>query len=95
MSGYIDKFFSLKFTLRCTQSILFLLFATGFVDTVGKLTASVIDTGGNLPPVSLILVANLPLVSTIPAVPVANFEGDVVDTEGKFATGVIDTSSAP
>ncbi len=62
----------------------FLLFAAG-----------VIDTGGNLPPVSLILVANLLPVSTIPAVPVTKFAADIVDTEGKFATGVIDTSKMP
>jgi hypothetical protein len=32
--------------------ILFLLFATGVKDNGGKFAASVVDTGGNLPPVS-------------------------------------------
>jgi hypothetical protein len=58
---------------------LFPLFATG-----GKLSAGVVDTGGNMPPVLLTLVANLLQVSTTLAKLVA-----------KFATGVIDTSCAP
>jgi hypothetical protein len=47
-------------------------FATGIVDTGGKFTAGISDT-----------VANLPPVSTTPAVPMA-----------KFATGVVDTGGA-
>jgi hypothetical protein len=43
----------------------------------------------------LILVANLPPVSTTPAVLVAKFVAGVVDTGGKFTTGVVDTSDAP
>jgi hypothetical protein len=46
--------------------------STGVVDTGGKFAAGIIDTGGKfanwwqkLPPVSLIPVANLPLVSLI------------------------------
>ncbi len=35
--------------------------------------------------------ANLPLVSTTPAVPVAKFAAGVVENGGKFATGVADT----
>jgi hypothetical protein len=35
----------------------------------------------------------LSLVSTTPAVPVEKFAAGVVDTGGKFATGVVDTSS--
>jgi hypothetical protein len=67
---------------------LFSLFSTG-----GKLVAGVVDTG----PVSLTQVANLPLVSTTPAVLVAKFVAGVidtcvVDTGSKFATGVVDTS---
>jgi hypothetical protein len=57
------------------------LFATGVADTSGKFAAGVIDTGGNLPPVSTTL---LKLV--------AKFAAGVVDTGGKFATGVVDTS---
>ncbi len=44
-------------------------------------------------PVSLTLVANLPPVSTTPAVLVAKFAAGVVDTSGKFATGVDDNGS--
>jgi hypothetical protein len=43
-------------------------------------------------------VANLLLGSltpTTPAVPVANFAKCVVNTGGKFATGIIDTGGAP
>jgi hypothetical protein len=36
--------------------------------TGGKFAAGVVDTGGNLPPVSLTPVANLPLVSLTPVV---------------------------
>jgi hypothetical protein len=46
---------------------LFKLFATGVVNTGGKFTATVFDTGGNLP-----------LVSTTPAVPVAKYAAGVV-----------------
>jgi hypothetical protein len=42
--------------------ILFHLFATGVINTVGIFAAGVIDTGGNLPPGSLTLAANLPAV---------------------------------
>ncbi len=71
------------------------MFATGVVDT-DKFAAGIIDTGGkfaiNSPEelvakfavVSLISVANLPLVSLIPA---KNFAAGVVDNGGKFATG--------
>ncbi len=45
-----------------------------------------------LPPVSMTLVANLPLVSTTPAANFATSFGSVVDTGGNFATGVNDTS---
>jgi hypothetical protein len=38
--------------------ILFQLFATGVNDTGGKFSASVVDTGGNLPPASLTPAAN-------------------------------------
>ncbi len=44
---------------------MFPLFAPGVLDTGGKFTASVVDTGGNLPPLSstsAVLVANFPLV---------------------------------
>jgi hypothetical protein len=59
---------------------LFPLFATG-----------VVDTGGKLPPVSLTSVANLPPVSTTLGKLVAKFAAGVVDTGGKFAAGVVDT----
>ncbi len=56
--------------------------------------------------VSLILVANLPPVSTTPAVQVAKFttcvvdmggklSGSVIDTGGKFATDVLDIGGVP
>jgi hypothetical protein len=63
---------------------LFPLFDTGVFYTGGKFAASVIDTSGNLPLVSLTLVANFPLVSTTLAKLVA-----------KFATGVTYTRGAP
>jgi hypothetical protein len=44
-----------------------------------------------LPPVLLIPVANLPLVSTTLAKLVAKFAAGVIDTSGKFAAGVVDT----
>jgi hypothetical protein len=65
----------------------------GVTATVGKFAAGVVDTGGNLPPATL--VANLPPVSTTQGELVAKFADGVVDTGGKFATGVIDTSGAP
>jgi hypothetical protein len=49
----------------------------------------------NLMLVSLILVANLPRVSTTPAVQVAKFTTCVIDTGGKFAIGVLDIGGAP
>ncbi len=49
-------------------------------DTSGKFAAGVVDTGGNLPPVSTTLVKL-----------VAKFAAGVIDTGGKFATGVVDT----
>jgi hypothetical protein len=52
--------------------------------------AGVVDTGGNLPPVSLTPVANLPPVSTAQGELVAKFAG-VADTGGKFAACVVDT----
>jgi hypothetical protein len=52
--------------------IVFPLFATGVVDTGGKLATGIKGTlavfVANLPPVSLIPVANLPPVSLIPVV---------------------------
>jgi hypothetical protein len=59
--------------LGLSSLILFPLFAAG-----------VVDTGGKLPPVSLLPAANLPPVSTTLAKLVA-----------KFAAGVADTGGAP
>ncbi len=56
------------------------IFAAGVVDIGGKFSASVIDTGGNLPP-----------VSTTQGDLLAIFAAGVVDTSGKFAAGVVDT----
>jgi hypothetical protein len=44
-----------------------------------------------VPPVWLIPVANLPLVSTTLAKLVAKFAAGVVNTGGKFTAGVVDT----
>jgi hypothetical protein len=44
-----------------------------------------------IPPVLLIPVANLPLVSTALAKLVAKFAAGVVDNSGKFAACVVDT----
>jgi hypothetical protein len=56
--------------------ILFPLFATGVI------AAGVVDTGGKLPPVSLIPAANLPPVPTTLAKLVAKFAAGVADTGG-------------
>jgi hypothetical protein len=58
--------FAFKFTLRYLQPDINPIVYTG-----GKFAAGVVDTGGNLPPVSTTLVipvANLPPVSLIPVV---------------------------
>jgi hypothetical protein len=55
---------------------LFPLFATGVIDTGDKFAACVVDTGGNLPPVSLTQ------VSTTLAKLVAKFAAGVIDTSG-------------
>ncbi len=55
-----------------------------------RCTTGVNDTGGKLPPVST-TPANLPPVSTTPAANFATSSPCVVDTGGKFATGVNDT----
>jgi hypothetical protein len=47
------------------------------------------------PPVSTTPVANLPLVSTTPAANFATIFPSVVDTGGKYATGVNDTGQFP
>ncbi len=60
-------------------------------ELVAKFAAGVVDTGGNLPPVSLTPVANLPPVSTAQGELVAKFAAGIVDTGGKFATGVNST----
>ncbi len=54
--------------MSTAQGELVAKFATGVVDTGGKVVAGVVDTGGNLPPVLLTPVANLPLVSLTPVV---------------------------
>jgi hypothetical protein len=41
---------------------MFPLFATGVNNTGGKFSTSIVDTGGKLPPVSLMPVANFPPV---------------------------------
>ncbi len=52
-----------------TQGELVAKFSAGVVDTGGKFAVGVVDTGGNLPPVSLKPVAkNLPPVSLTPVV---------------------------
>ncbi len=70
---------------------MFSLFATGVNNTSGKFAAGVVDTGSNLPPVSLTPAANLLSVSTAQGELVAKFAAGVVDTGGKFAAGVLDT----
>jgi hypothetical protein len=64
-------------------------------DTGGKLAAGVVDTGGNLPPVSTTL---LKLVAKFAAGVVdtgGKFATSVVDTDGNFAAGVVDTGGQP
>jgi hypothetical protein len=38
---------------------------------------------------------SLPLVSTTPAIQVANLSPGIIDTGGKFETSVVDTGGAP
>ncbi len=52
---------------------MFPLFATGVVFTDGKFVAGVSDTGDNLPPIALTLVASLPQASTTVAKLVEKF----------------------
>ncbi len=66
---------------------MFPLFAICVVYTGGKFATGVIDTGGNLPSVSLTPVALAKLVE--------KFAVSVVDTGGKLATDVVDTGGAP
>ena len=61
---------------------MFPFFATGFFDTGGNLPPVPLIPAENLKPVLLTTVANLPLVSTTPKVPVAIFVDDVADTDG-------------
>ncbi len=60
------------------------MFATGVVDTGGKVAAGVVDTASNLPPVSTTLVKL-----------VAKFAAGVADAGGKFAASVVDTGGQP
>jgi hypothetical protein len=55
------------------------LFATG-----------VVDTGGNLPPVSTTLVKLVAKFAVSVVDTGDNFAAGVIDTNGKFATGVVD-----
>jgi hypothetical protein len=56
-----------------------------------RCTTSVNDTGGKLPPASTTPAENFPPVSTTSAANFATSSPCVVDTGGKFATGVNDT----
>ncbi len=82
--GRFEFFRKFAEILRCT---------TGVVDTGGNLPLVSLTLAAILPPVSLTPVTKLPPVSTTQAVLLAKFA--VVDNDGKFATGVIDTGSAP
>jgi hypothetical protein len=80
----------MKFTLRSQQTNLFQLFATSV-----KFATTVVDTGGNLPPVSTTLEY---LVAKFIARVIdtgGKFSAGVIDTSGKFAAGVVDTGGAP
>ncbi len=91
--------FAFKFTLRYLQPDINPIVCHRCQRHRGKFAAGVVDTGGNLRPVSLTPaaklltpVANLPPVSTTLVKLVAKFAAGVVYTCGKFATGVVDTS---
>ncbi len=60
------------------------LYATCVVGTSDKFATGVVDTGGNLPMVSLTRVENLPPVSTT-----------LAKLKEKVASGVVDTGGAP
>ncbi len=70
---------------------MFPLFATGVIYTGGKFAASVVDTGGNLPPVSTTLAKLVEKFAVGVIDTGGNFAAGVVDTSGKFATDVVDT----
>jgi hypothetical protein len=67
---------------------MFPIFAKCVNYTGGKFVAGVVDSGGNLPLVMVVL--------TTPAAPVAKFAAGVVDADGgKIATGGVDIGGAP
>jgi hypothetical protein len=57
--------------------------------------AGVVDTGGNLPPVSLIPAANLLPVSLTPVENLPPVSTTLEKLVAKFAAGVVDTGGAP
>jgi hypothetical protein len=80
----MDNFF-FWFTLRCKQS--------DIVPIICKLTADVVDTGGNLPLVSCHVVLRQFAASVNETSRTGGkFTVGVVDTGGKFATDVVDTA---
>jgi len=79
--------FAFKFTLRSQQPDIFPIICPGVIDTGGKFAAGVVDTGGKLVSLTqaasiVIMVTNLPPVSTTLAKLVAKFATNVVDTGG-------------
>jgi hypothetical protein len=68
------------------------LFATSVNDTGGKFAAGVVDTSGNLPPVSTTLVKLVEKFAIVVIDTGGKFAAGVVDTSGNFAAGVVDTS---
>jgi hypothetical protein len=57
--------------------------------------ADVVDTGSNLPPVSLTRAANLPPVSLTPVANLPSVSTTLVKLVAKFAAGVVDTGGQP
>ncbi len=81
VSIQIHFFLQVHFKLLAVWSLL-PLFATGVIYIGGKFAAGFVDTDGNLPPVLLTPVANLPPVSTTLAKLIEKFGADVIDTGG-------------
>jgi hypothetical protein len=87
--------FAFKFSLRSLQPDIFSIFCHRCQHTGGKFAAGVVDTSGNLPPVSLTPAANLPPVSLTPVANLPPVSTTQAKLGAKFAAGVVDTGGAP
>jgi hypothetical protein len=70
---------------------LFPYFANGVIDTGGKFVVDVVETGVNLPPVSLTPATNLLPLSFSPVANLPPVITTLAKLATKFAVGVVDT----